>query len=304
MKTVLFLVFFTITTGLAFGQTNVYHPFPDSNAVWIEDTWFVDAWTCLNYDDHNLFIDGDTTIGNNTYHKLYKNGWITIFCPPNSPPAYFYAPAYWGAFRQDSANKKVYLNLNNNESLAYDFNLNAGDTLPPSCLYWFNYVLSIDSVLVGNQYHKRFWLSDGNHNNYAAIIEGIGSTFGAFSFIESPFESGGELYCVKINDQIVLTNDTTFQCYLFTRVGDLKGQTQTFIYPNPFSVYTILKINTILKDAKLTMYNTLGQEMKSMINISGQSIKIQRDNLPAGVYFLILSQGNTIITENKVLIKD
>jgi Secretion system C-terminal sorting domain len=258
----------------------------------------------LNYDDHNLFIAGDTTIGNFTYHKLYKNGWVTIFCPPNSPPPYFYAPEYWGAFRQDNANKKVYLSQNGNESLAYDFNLNVSDTLSPSCLYWFNYVLSIDSVLDGSQYHKRFWLSDGNHNNYAALIEGIGSTFGAFSFIASPFEAGGELYCVKINDQTVWTYDTTSQCHLFTQVEDLNSQIQTFLYPNPFSVYTILKINTTLKDAKLTMYNTLGQKMKSIINISGKSITLRRDNLPAGVYFLILSQGNTIITENKVLIKD
>jgi hypothetical protein len=302
MKNLVLLITFTITWCFSSGQTNIYHPFPDANAAWVETSWFVDPWACLNYDDHNLTISGDTTIGSFTYHKLYRNGWVTIFCPPNSPPPYYYAPEYWGAFRQDSANKRVYLNFGT-DTLAYDFNLNVGDTLPPSCLYWFNYVVSIDSVLVGSQYHKRFWLSNGNSDNYAALIEGIGSTFGAFSRIESPFESGSTLRCVKINDQTVWNYDTTSPCNLISKIDDIKIQVQTLIYPNPFSESAIIKINKNLKNADLTMYNTLGQEMRRITNISGPSIILERGNLPGGIYYLVLSQENTIIMRNKILIK-
>ena len=75
--------------------------------------------------------------------------------------------------------KKVYFFENGNDTLAYDFNLNIGDTLPVTCLNVLNnnYVQSIDSVLVGSQYHKRFWISDDNSINYASLIEGLNNIF-------------------------------------------------------------------------------------------------------------------------------
>ena len=60
-------------------------------------------------------------------------------------------------------------------------------------------------------------------------------------------------------------------------------------YPNPFSSETTLKPGKILKDACLTVYNSWGQPIKQINNISGQTVTFYRDNLPCGIYFLRLT---------------
>ncbi|MCX6278049.1 MAG: T9SS type A sorting domain-containing protein [Bacteroidetes bacterium] len=301
MKTVLLITSFIVIISNSFGQTNVYHPFPDSNAVWLQSSWYIDGGACLISDDHNLFISGDTVIGSHTYHKLYKNGYKSSFCTPPFPP-YYYFGEYWGAFRQDIINKKIYLFKYGQDTLAYNFNLNVGDTLPTSVINGFNFVDSIDSVLVGNHYNKRFWLSNGWYNNYAAIIEGIGSTYGAFAQLVVPFESGSNLWCVKMNNQTVWNYDTTNSCTLITKIDDIEEPTRTSVYPNPFSTSTIIKINKNLKEATLQVYNSLGQEIKRIQHIFGQEVKLERDNLAIGVYLLRLIEDNRIIMENKISI--
>ena len=57
-------------TSYSFGQTNVYHPFPESDAIWLQSSWYNDGTGCVISDDHNLFISGDSVIGNYTYYKL------------------------------------------------------------------------------------------------------------------------------------------------------------------------------------------------------------------------------------------
>ena len=52
----------------------------------------------------------------------------------------------------------------------------------------------------------------------------------------------------------------------------------------------------------MTIYNTIGKVMKEIKNISGQEIRIQRDNLPVGVYFIRLEEANQFITQDKVII--
>ena len=147
-------------------------------------------------------------------------------------PPYYHIGDYWGAFRQDTLNKRVYL-YEGKDTLAYDFNLNVGDQIHSCLSYLTNNVLSIDSVFVGNHYNKRFWLTCNGQNDYVALIEGIGSTFGAFAFLVPPFESGSTLGCVKENNQTIWPSDTD-QCALITNVNELSITPRIFIYPNPF----------------------------------------------------------------------
>jgi hypothetical protein len=76
------------------------------------------------------------------------------------------------------------------------------------------------------------------------------------------------------------------------------------IFPNPFSTETTLHSDRFLKDATLTFYNIFGEQVKQLKNISGQSITLQRDNLPSGIYFIRLTQGNKVITTEKLVVID
>jgi hypothetical protein len=76
------------------------------------------------------------------------------------------------------------------------------------------------------------------------------------------------------------------------------------IYPNPFSSLTTLQADKTLKDATLTIFNSYGQQVKQIKNVSGQTISLQRDKLPSGLYFLRLIEGNETYTTCKIIITD
>jgi len=76
------------------------------------------------------------------------------------------------------------------------------------------------------------------------------------------------------------------------------------VYPNPFSTQTTLQTDKIFKDAILTVYNSFGQLVKQIKNISGQTITLQRDNLSSGLYFILLIQDSKVITADKLVITE
>jgi len=87
-------------------------------------------------------------------------------------------------------------------------------------------------------------------------------------------------------------------------ITEHKKQVQFSVYPNPFSFKTTLKANKNLKDATLTVYNSYGQTVKQIKNISGQTAILHRDNLPSAVYFILLTEDNITLTVDKLVITD
>jgi len=170
-------------------QTNVYHPIPDSAAVWAEEGVYLvssDPFD-LNYFERSYVTDGDTMIGSYIYTRIHSNYHDYLYF-------YGYGHFYYSytlyLMRQDTASRKVYLYMNGGDTLLYDYNLNVGDILPPSFkLLWSNNttitVSSIDSVQVGTVYHKRIRTSLG----FWDLIEGVGSNQG-FIPVMLDFEAG------------------------------------------------------------------------------------------------------------------
>lgn len=76
------------------------------------------------------------------------------------------------------------------------------------------------------------------------------------------------------------------------------------IFPNPFTNHTILNISNEISNATLTIYTPQGKQVKQIKNISSQSITLERNHLPNGLYFTILTQGEKIIATEKLIITD
>ncbi len=74
------------------------------------------------------------------------------------------------------------------------------------------------------------------------------------------------------------------------------------IFPNPFTSSTTIQTTENLKNASLAIYNSLGQAVKQLDNISGQTVSISRDNLPSGLYFIKLTEDDKIIALEKLVI--
>jgi hypothetical protein len=79
---------------------------------------------------------------------------------------------------------------------------------------------------------------------------------------------------------------------------------QLSIYPNPFKDYTFVKLASSLTDMEYHIYNLYGQLIKTGFQQSGNSLTIQRDNLPEGVYFIEMMQEKNMVAREKFIIAD
>ncbi len=283
MKTFLLSLFLFVTLA-ANAQTEVYFPFPDSNAVW--NFHYISYGFPGEMADYSITMAGDTTMNNAVYHKLIVPYFHAV--PPDV------LPAYKGAIRQEVANKKVFIIPPGEmaEQLLYDFNLQVGDTVRG---YIERYgvkdiVQTIDSVMVGNSYRNR-WFINPSYNIY--FIEGIGSTYGLVEgspgmTIDAPDFS---LICFK-QDGHPLYPDTLTNCEIITSIASPSVDILSVkIFPNPGNGN--ISIETGLDEMlSISMCNVSGKEWFRETMYEKQ---FMIHGIPPGVHILIITdkQGNT-----------
>ncbi|HXD94640.1 MAG TPA: T9SS type A sorting domain-containing protein [Bacteroidia bacterium] len=308
-KRIFVLLVFLLPLFTIHAQTNVYHEFPDSNAVWSEQDNF-NPCNCSNSCTdacgffNNFFMSGDTAVGMHVYHKIYvTSAYYFNGVYNNFPPTTTFSVG----IRQDTLAKKVFMfKAGVNDTLLYDFNLHVGDTLPASYVSQrgLNYVSSIDSILIGTNYRKQFHISTSTSSNYVNLIEGIGSLFGLVAKLVPPFESGSVLNCFTQNGNTMYTNGGGADCFL--TLGLKNNESNLFadlkVSPNPFSQLT--NITTNIKEGVLTICNLYGQQVKQLKIVTNQTIILQRDNLPSGLYFMSLTKNDKIVATKKLIVVD
>jgi hypothetical protein len=76
---------------------------------------------------------------------------------------------------------------------------------------------------------------------------------------------------------------------------------QVTISPNPFADYAVLDAGHSFTNATLRIENYLGQTVKQVLNISGQTITLNRDNLSEGLYFIRLTEGENVFIGKMVI---
>jgi len=91
---------------------------------------------------------------------------------------------------------------------------------------------------------------------------------------------------------------------MISGINEIDNEKSISIFPNPFSFETVLKTKNGFKNISLSIYNSFGQQVKQINNISGPTINVQRDNLPSGIYFIQLADENNVITTLKLIITD
>jgi flagellar hook assembly protein FlgD len=79
-------------------------------------------------------------------------------------------------------------------------------------------------------------------------------------------------------------------------------------YPNPFNPVTKIKFDVPSEsNVNITIYNTLGKEISSIVNkkMTQGSYEVNWDasNYPSGIYYYRLSAGNYTFTQKMILLK-
>ncbi len=282
-----------------------YIPIPsDSTSEWRIWTGYNDGM-CIQNQDFKYFFDGDTVIGSFNYHRLYQSG--LYYENPVGPPGtgcdnqYTFENIYIGGIRNDAG--KVYLYKGSGEDLLYDFTLSPGDTLN-TMISGSNVITSIDSVIIGNDYRRRFNLnSPDGYSNW--IIEGLGHEKGLIEFMFVPLEGASDLYCYAENHFPVFPEGV--YCDLNVTVLDYNSETMKMgINPNPSSgIFTITFTSIFVSNVWLKIISSSGNTvLDSQWDISpGVNEKtINLSSAQPGIYLAFIQFGTSYI-QKKVILK-
>lgn len=290
-----------------------YNPFPESNSYWTVIEYFNDRVVLFS-------VEGDTLVNNVPYKKVYKlikaeNGIDTVsnlHC----------------LMRQEIDQKKIYTirsYLNEvDEKLAYNFNVNFGDTI---ILTAYDYNKIGDSIFVVNQsiiadsiqlyngeYRKMFAVNSLSTNFDLLVIEGIGA-------MNSPFPNQDDwdglhsnlLTCHEVNFEYVFVNyfenyyDPESSCGfdLIDGISDLE-KNPIYYFPNPAFNRVSIIIPSIHFDSDIvvSVYSFGGfliDEYK-YTNLKTEKINLDLEDLSAGIYFITLKSNNLTQYVDKLII--
>jgi hypothetical protein len=301
----IFILTFFFTCKVSFSQTNTYFL---NNPVWQVFSSCAVPLPCIRNEYYNYYVNGDTIINSLVYKKIYKQGQVTyswMAAPPwGCSGSYNYVDTFPTYFMR-SVGKKIFLHqYDTTDYLLYDFNLSIGDTLPLSLVNSATdlVVAEIDSIFTTYGYRKRFRIVDGGSTT-TYLIEGIGHLNGLVEPLNVVFECGYSLVCFSLNDTAYFPSIGT-TCNLLLGIVSLKDEKPPAVFPNPFDNFTTIYFNPITEFAELIIFNIEGQIIRTMKDISGGSVKIERGSLSSGFYFYELRQESKIIASGKLIVMD
>jgi hypothetical protein len=190
--------------------------------------------------------------------------------------------------------------------LLYDFDLQIGDTVPPTyfCFpIYFDVVISdVDSIFMLDSYRKVYTLiGDDPFVAFYNLIEGIGFEGG---FLEQcPFfaEFPSHLECYTLNDTTWYPNYGD-PCDLDVKILELNKFDEIKIFPNPVFSFLIIEYAPHLTIDEISIYNILGEKIPLKLdNFDGNHMIIDFSSLKKGIYSLQLLRGNRIIKNQKII---
>lgn len=283
-----------------FGQS--FTPIPaDTTSQWRIFRGYNDG-VCANWYNSIYYVDDTIVHNGNVFYKIFETGefYQEVINPPGPcNEAYLYEGEYRGAVRTE--NGKTYELIGQEEHLLMDFTLNVGDTL-------FSYISpgliigSIDSVLVGSEYRKRFNFSNGDICNW--MIEGIGHELGLFEPMSIVLEFASEFHCYGENN-IPLFGD--MNCILHVGYEDFSAQNNNIsIYPNPTSGKFTINVSELANSIKSYFLTDIYGKMILQKNIDWNNnnvFEIDLSKYKTGIYFLRLDTENQRIIFRKIIKK-
>lgn len=146
---------------------------------------------------------------------------------------------------------------------------------------------------------------DNTFGTAGIVITAVGAASGAGSVA---IQTDGKI--VAAGGAAAMSNGSDFVVVRYNNslTGDISEysniSSQISIYPNPFSNTTTLKTENLFENATFIVYNTLGEQVRKIDNISGQTFTFYRENLDEGIYFYHLKENNKMLSEDKLIICD
>ncbi len=99
-------------------------------------------------------------------------------------------------------------------------------------------------------------------------------------------------------------NNALKQCDIPDNISAVDAENNISIAPNPFSGNTIIHIPPSMKNRTMTLINYLGEKVREIYTGSSTKIMLNREELPAGLYFIHWTDHKNVSQVRKILIAD
>ncbi len=101
----------------------------------------------------------------------------------------------------------------------------------------------------------------------------------------------------------IVTNTTVNEFQETNAISEKENKIMN-VFPNPFSTSTTIVFKSALKNVDLVLYNVYGQKVKTISDFSGDKLKINRENLSNGIYYLNLESEDKMTETVKLVVAD
>jgi hypothetical protein len=299
MKSFVGLITVLLFSSLSYTQVN--YPIPqDGTSEWRiwRSTW--DPLTSIvQSSDFRVFVSGDTTINGKVYSVLLNSG-LKTYEYQGITNTWSFENEFYAFIRTDSARTFVSF-FGEQEQLLYDFTLHPGDTLPETIINHGTVVISsIDSVLAGDKYLKRFNIYDSIYEDLIShwYIEGIGHENGLIEPMYMMLDNGWLFECYAENGIPVLPEGS--DCDLTVAINEeAVNDQEVSVYPNPSTgIINVAYNNNFEKDVQLKVVGILGNVLINNTWQLSNGLNIKAFDLTKaskGLYFVIIQDGGSTV---------
>ena len=256
---------------------------------------------------HHITLGNDTNMHGNLYTELLLNGTYSMgYLRESNDGKVFYRGKNEVSFSRCNNYKNDSIDF-----LLYDFNIQVNDTMKYSDASWtWDFVVTeIDSVLIQNQFRKKWTLMyEGFHT--VSWIEGIGNSRMLLADlcdwdIAQPEVSDWWLICYQ-DDSIQWMAPTVKNC---ATVGIEKNTKNNFltIYPNPIKNYVMISYSSndaALQPSLVRVLDMIGRTVyESPIQLPTSNSGVQLElHLPEGNYLIQLIQNGQVKESQKMTV--
>lgn len=279
------------------------------NAIWGMSSVCTDGHQCGDQAYIQNYLGNDTLMDGHWYKKVYEEGVQMTSGTCCNPPTGL-GP---GLLRDDTIARKVFWRSAwmTSDTLLYDFNLKAGDTLKgylgKQLPAGMAIVKSVDSVQIENAYRKRINFDTTDVCSYFSIIEGIGSTTGLTACYYGAFDFGTNLECFSVNGDIIYQapcGSDTIACAVLPPDGVKNLSTIpkeiVKVFPNPTTGKITIKGPVINTPLHISIYDLFGRKRAEMeINVGQPEMDITA--LPEGMYLVWLEKDRRVVSIEKLI---
>lgn len=254
-----------------------------------------------------LSVQGDSIVGEHTYKKVYRRiieNWESSPTSPARPqPPYVVTrrATFWGLLRDDPENRTVHGRFTSSitdelgdDLLLHDYSLEVGDTLRGA---FFDTTEGAELTLTEIAYEQVFGMSVRTHKAFGSYyFEGIGAgewgpSSGGSNFITNNYISFLFNYCQG--------TDAECQIETSTPVVNLSDDLQVTIFPNPVDDVLHLSLSQSSATAiGVTLMDGFGRVLRTAT--LREPVSWSLADLPAGIYFVVLAQGDSKVTREIV----